>query len=82
MLKGHPTRPANGADVECEGETNQSWDLGSEQLCVSGAFGEMGKTGDRWAGEGKPRVLCFGHVHLEALVNMQVKMSSKQGTSV
>lgn len=44
--KKQSMRPADGLDVECEGEANQTCGLGSEQPCQTGAFSEMRKTGN------------------------------------
>ena len=63
--------------MECEGETSQSCGVGSEQPCHSGTFDEMAKTGNGWVWEGKPRILCCGHIQFRALVDTQVEMSSK-----
>lgn len=64
--------------MESDRETNQSCGLGSERPHQAAAFSETRRTGDGWVWEGKQRIVCLGHVHLEALVDVQVEMSSKQ----
>lgn len=77
-IEGGVSKLADGPDVECEGEIRHSCGVGSEQPCHSDAFGEMGKTGDGLVWEGKPRILCVGHIQLQALLDIQVEMSSKR----
>lgn len=78
-IEGTARRVADGLHLECGGSAGTiqaaGWGLSNHIRMVHLV---MGKIGDGRVWEGKPRIVCSGHIHIDALVGIQVEMSSKQ----